>query len=234
MLPDTLFALPCLFVQRSTCRSLRYVYLLAPLWPQHLLLFAPFHLESWLASVLRNLTLWSSQSLSEMSSIAPSLDLTNIQGDILYALPPLFIAAVPYLTAYPRSSTRLNMPKMTQTYVFFQITNTHAFRTALSALVPIITSTDQVLGHHQAIAQNKQKAQSIGQKPQLLDISSVNIAFSQTGLTTVRAPPTLTPPCSRTPVLIIRSSMLAFFLDVDGYYRRYRRSRIRGGPARGR
>ncbi|EIM91696.1 DyP-type peroxidase [Stereum hirsutum FP-91666 SS1] len=92
-----------------------------------------------------------------------SLDLTDIQGDILSGL-----------------------PKKTQTYVFFQITDANDFRIALSDLVPVITSTEQVLKHRKSIADNKKKAAEHGHAPPLLDdIVGVNIAFSHTGLVTM-------------------------------------------------
>lgn len=81
--------------------------------------------------------------------------------------------------------SRSGLPKKTQTYVFFQITDANAFRRALSDLVPVITSTEQVLRHRQSITDNKKKAADQGHAPQLLDIVGVNIAFSHTGLVTV-------------------------------------------------
>ncbi|KAH9941342.1 peroxidase TAP [Amylocystis lapponica] len=90
----------------------------------------------------------------------PPLDLNNIQGDILAGL-----------------------PKRTQTYVFFQIDdNVTAFRTQLSQLVPLITTTAQVVRDQQKIAQNKKAAAEKGVEPGLIKLSGVNIAFSHTGL----------------------------------------------------
>ncbi|THH17068.1 dyp-type peroxidase [Bondarzewia mesenterica] len=90
------------------------------------------------------------------------LDLANVQGDILSGL-----------------------PKKTQTYVFFQITNSNAFRTALAHLVPLITSTKEVVGHRQSIADNKAAAARNSHEPPLLEIVGVNVAFSQIGLNTM-------------------------------------------------
>jgi len=51
------------------------------------------------------------------------------------------------------------LPKKTQTCFFFQIdkARVHEFRTQLAQLVPMITSTAQVLSHRHNIAQNKKE-----------------------------------------------------------------------------
>jgi len=81
------------------------------------------------------------------------LNLKNIQGDILGGL-----------------------PKKTQTNVFFQIVDVTNFRKQLRALIPLITTTDQVLKDRDAINQHK-KSGNHG----LLKLFGVNIAFSHLG-----------------------------------------------------
>ncbi|KAG6849423.1 hypothetical protein H0H93_008571 [Arthromyces matolae] len=83
----------------------------------------------------------------------PALDLNNIQGDILSGL-----------------------PKKTQTYFFFQITNVNLFRSQLTKLVPIVKTTAQVLKDRKAIDDHKKS----GGKG-LIKIVGVNIAFSHKG-----------------------------------------------------
>ncbi|KAI0782337.1 DyP-type peroxidase [Abortiporus biennis] len=92
-----------------------------------------------------------------MSTATPSpIDPQNIQGDILSGL-----------------------PKKTETYIFFQISDdVSAFRSQLTHLVPLVTSTAQVLKDRDTIANHKQS-----KKPGLVEISGLNIAFSQSGLT---------------------------------------------------
>ncbi|OBZ72595.1 Dye-decolorizing peroxidase msp1 [Grifola frondosa] len=106
-------------------------------------------------------SLYAHPSVDNMSTrTPPPLDPANVQGDILVGL-----------------------PKKTQTYVFFQIDdNVSAFRTQLSKLVPLITSTSQVLNDHAQILANKQAAAEKGRKPTLLTLAGINIAFSHTGL----------------------------------------------------
>ncbi|KIL56434.1 hypothetical protein M378DRAFT_133842 [Amanita muscaria Koide BX008] len=83
----------------------------------------------------------------------PPLDLENIQGDILGGL-----------------------PKKTQTNVFFQIVNVPEFRKQLQHLIPLITTTEQVLKHRKDIDEHKRYGH-----PGLLKIFGVNIAFSHFG-----------------------------------------------------
>ncbi|MCJ1393012.1 hypothetical protein MMC18_005884 [Xylographa bjoerkii] len=97
-----------------------------------------------------------------MSSSNPTpLDLDNIQGDILAGL-----------------------PKKTQTYYFFTIDEhrVQKFRTQLVHLVPLITSTSQVIGDKAKIATGKKTALEQKVAPPLLEMSGVNIAFTQEGL----------------------------------------------------
>ncbi|KAG6902138.1 hypothetical protein C0995_003895 [Termitomyces sp. Mi166 len=87
----------------------------------------------------------------------PALNLDNIQGDILSGL-----------------------PKKTQTYFFFQITDVKLFRSQLSHLVPLIKTTSQVLKDRKAIQDHKKK----GNKT-LLTMVGVNIAFSHKGFAAI-------------------------------------------------
>ncbi|KNZ82347.1 Peroxidase 1 [Termitomyces sp. J132] len=88
-----------------------------------------------------------------MSQKPGALNLDNIQGDILSGL-----------------------PKKTQTYFFFQITDVKLFKIQLSHFIPQIETTSQVLKDRKAIEDHKKK----GNKT-LLKIVGVNIAFSHKG-----------------------------------------------------
>ncbi|KAF9560569.1 peroxidase TAP [Agrocybe pediades] len=86
-------------------------------------------------------------------SVDPTLDLTNVQGDILSGL-----------------------PKKTQTYIFFDITNVKKFRSDLRNFIPLIKTVAQVLKDRKAIDDHKKQ-----KLPGLLPIVGVNIAFSHLG-----------------------------------------------------
>ncbi|KAG6868853.1 hypothetical protein C0993_008982 [Termitomyces sp. T159_Od127] len=90
--------------------------------------------------------------MSQQSSTAV-LNLNNIQGDILSGL-----------------------PKKTQTYFFFAITDVKLFRSQLSHLVPFIKTTSQALDDRKKIDDHKKK----GNKT-LIEMVGVNIAFSHQG-----------------------------------------------------
>ncbi|KAL6720877.1 dye-decolorizing heme-containing peroxidase [Lecanora helva] len=99
-----------------------------------------------------------------MATSAPKpLDFNNVQGDILLG----------------------GLPKKTQTFLFFQIdaNRIQEFRKQLTKLVPLITSTAQVIKDRTKIGQNKQAAEDPKTRSNLLvKLSGVNIAFSHTGL----------------------------------------------------
>ena len=84
----------------------------------------------------------------------PALDFNNIQGDILLG----------------------GLPKKTQTFLFFLIDKNHVhdFRTQLSHLVPLITTTAQTIKDREKINQNKGGP--------LLKLSGVNVAFTHKAL----------------------------------------------------
>lgn len=88
----------------------------------------------------------------------PSLDLNNIQGDVLGGL-----------------------PKKTQTSLFFQITNTALFKAQLKLFIPLVKTTAQVIADRKAIDDHKKKTPQ-GQIPILLPMVGVNIAFSRFGM----------------------------------------------------
>ncbi|KAG6841173.1 hypothetical protein C0991_001098 [Blastosporella zonata] len=92
-------------------------------------------------------------SLQPIPAPTPALDLNNIQGDILSGL-----------------------PKKTQTYFFFQITNVKVFRSQLSHFVPLVKTTAQVLKDRKDIEDHKRN----GDKT-LIKMVGVNIAFSHKG-----------------------------------------------------
>ncbi|KAI0353796.1 Dyp-type peroxidase [Trametes cingulata] len=94
------------------------------------------------------------------SGTTPAFDPANVQGDILVGL-----------------------PKKSQQYIIFQIDdNVTAFRQHLAKLIPLITTTSQVMQDRAKIAANKKAAQEQGKAPELLKLSGVNIAFSHAGL----------------------------------------------------
>lgn len=101
----------------------------------------------------------STTSTSATSLIAPpatppdTLDLDNIQGDILSGL-----------------------PKKTQSYIFFQIVDVTKFRADLARFVPFVKTVAGVLKDRDLIKEHKKK----GHKT-LIPLVGVNIAFSHLG-----------------------------------------------------
>ncbi|MCJ1287576.1 hypothetical protein MMC26_006928 [Xylographa opegraphella] len=95
------------------------------------------------------------------SSQNTPLDLANVQGDILAGL-----------------------PKKSQSYYFFEIDEhrVHNFRKQLLHLVPFITTTAQVISDKAKIVTAKKTATDGKIAPPILEISGVNIAFTQKGL----------------------------------------------------
>jgi len=79
------------------------------------------------------------------------------------------------------------LPKKTETYFFFQIDNArvHEFRTQLTQLVPLITTTAQVLSDRAKITQNKNDAADKKVAPPLLTMSGLNLSFTHKGLVQV-------------------------------------------------
>jgi len=75
------------------------------------------------------------------------------------------------------------IPKKTETFFFFEIDKDriHDFRTQLAQLLPLITSTAQIINDRERISQNKDAAGKDGSLP-LLELSGVNIAFTHKGL----------------------------------------------------
>ncbi|CAA7264490.1 unnamed protein product [Cyclocybe aegerita] len=89
---------------------------------------------------------------------APSgLNLKNIQGDILSGL-----------------------PKKTETWYFFQISNPTKFRKDFRNFIPLVKSADGVLEDRKAIDKHKRQ-QGGGWKPHLIPIAGVNVSFSHFG-----------------------------------------------------
>ncbi|KAL0954306.1 hypothetical protein HGRIS_003305 [Hohenbuehelia grisea] len=88
-----------------------------------------------------------------MSTPAP-LDLNNIQGDILAGL-----------------------PKKTETYFFFQVSDVNRFRGQFAKFVPSVTTTAQVVAGRQAIQEHKSQ-----NKEGLIPMAAVAVAFSNAGL----------------------------------------------------
>lgn len=101
-------------------------------------------------------------------------DLTNIQGDILYA------KKSPFISYFNDTYRRSGLPKKTETYILFTITNATKFRKDLSKLIPLIKTVAGVLVDRQAIEAHKKLG-----LPGLIPITGVNISFSHLGFTTV-------------------------------------------------
>jgi hypothetical protein len=100
-------------------------------------------------------------SLPDASSAASSqgLNLSNIQGDILY------VPSRRYLLSLLCPSYRIGMKKKQEKFIFFTISNPSAFKQHLAnSIFPMITSTTQILS------------------PSFQAPAAVNIAFSQKGL----------------------------------------------------
>ena len=77
------------------------------------------------------------------------------------------------------------LPKKTETFYFFQIEPAHVrdFRTQLTQLLPLITTTAEVLNEQiPKITQSKKDAAKQGIAPPILEMSGVNIAFTHKGL----------------------------------------------------
>ncbi|RDB22012.1 Peroxidase 2 [Hypsizygus marmoreus] len=72
------------------------------------------------------------------------------------------------------------LPKKTQSYFFFQITNVTSFRSQLLQVAPLVTTVAQVLKDRKAIEDHKKKGNTT-----LLTMVGVNIAFSHKGLATI-------------------------------------------------
>ena len=113
------------------------------------------------------------------STTPPPLDLNNIQGDILL---------VNALHVVGQIADRLNRPgfsKKTQTNLFYQIdgSKVDSFRAHLAALLPLVTTSAQVLNDKKRIYDVKRSASD---QNHLVKVSGVSIAFSHKGLVLVR------------------------------------------------
>ena len=110
--------------------------------------------------------------------MASPLDLNNVQGDILYG------PHHPTIIRLRLTLHRAGLPKKTETYFFFRVGDAQVqeFRRQLGKLVPLITTTAQVVDDRATIAQHKRDAAARNVKPELLPLSGVNIAFSHKGL----------------------------------------------------
>ena len=79
------------------------------------------------------------------------------------------------------TANRAGLPKKTQTYFCFQIISAkvNSFRTQLIRLLPMITTTPQVMSEQDNIANVKKQGHG------LLKLSGVNIVFSRKGFKVV-------------------------------------------------
>lgn len=81
---------------------------------------------------------------------------------------------------------RSGLPKKTETYFFFQVTNVKQFRTQFSRFVPLVKTVAQVLKDRDTIDKHKREDSDAGRKPHLIPLVGVNISFSHFGLQAVR------------------------------------------------
>jgi hypothetical protein len=72
------------------------------------------------------------------------------------------------------------LPKQHQTFLFFAIADATQFQHRLKAIIPLITTTAQVIADANAIKEHKRSGY-----PGLIKLAGTNIAFSHTGLTAV-------------------------------------------------
>ena len=79
---------------------------------------------------------------------------------------------------------RVGLPKKDETFFFFKINDwsIHDFCKQLGDLVPRITTAIEVQHDLARIAKEKKRARLEGTDSQILDMTGVNIAFSQQGL----------------------------------------------------
>jgi hypothetical protein len=79
---------------------------------------------------------------------------------------------------------RLGLPKKGETFFFFKINDwsIHDFCKQLGDLLPRITTAIQVQHDQARIAQEQKRARLEGTDSQILDMTGINIAFSQQGL----------------------------------------------------
>jgi len=105
-----------------------------------------------------------------------NLDLNNIQGDILYVSTVRYCFWTPNSLFYFRSG----LPKKTETYVFFQISEPKKFKTDLRKFIPLVKTVAGALKDRDDIS--KHKKGTIGGKPTLIPMFGVNISFSHFGL----------------------------------------------------
>ncbi|KDQ22873.1 DyP-type peroxidase [Pleurotus ostreatus PC15] len=89
-----------------------------------------------------------------MTTPAPPLDLNNIQGDILGGL-----------------------PKRTETYFFFDVTNVDQFKANMAHFIPHIKTSAGIIKDREAIKEHKRQ-----KKPGLVPMAAVNVSFSHLGL----------------------------------------------------
>ena len=79
---------------------------------------------------------------------------------------------------------RLGLPKKGETFFFFKINDwsIHNFCKQLGDLLPRITTAIEVQDDQARIAKEQKRARLEGTDSQILDMTGVNIAFSQRGL----------------------------------------------------
>ena len=87
----------------------------------------------------------------------------------------------------PDPTSAGGLPKKTETCLFFQIDKEEAvdFRKQLTHLLPMITTSAQVVRDRGKIDDGKKESKGKGKCPPLLKLTGVNIAFSQAGLAMV-------------------------------------------------
>ena len=150
------------------------------------------HLSPAARTRLYNQTISLVYYIGTLTNNTPSLDL----ADVFPCSPPfgsrkrsgrhLVRPCHPVIITFSLTLDRAGgLPKKTETCYFFRINDAyvHEFRTQLGKLVPLITSTAEVINdQRKQLAQNKKDAAEKKITPPLLKMSGVNISFSTKGL----------------------------------------------------
>ena len=108
-----------------------------------------------------------------------SLNLDNIQGDILYVCD--HVIQIEPCWAYGS----LGIPKKFETSFFFTVEDVQTFRKQLTNVIPFITTSTQAQEKRSAISEHKRLAFEQGNEAGLVPSVGVTLAFSALGLTKV-------------------------------------------------
>lgn len=117
---------------------------------------------------------------------------------------------------------RAGLPKKGEIFFFFKIRDNRVqdFCTKLSDLIPLITTVAQCQDDQERIAREKRRASEKHKTPVVIEMSGINIAFSQKGLNKVNT--------SQQDRFIRKRSLIHKFSIIVEHYRPHRRQRVRG------